>query len=165
MVICEMHVCMLVWLVCLGCNSYRDVCCFVFSSRRRHTSCALVTGVQTCALPFYALVAEQEFERQRHRHEIGEAGADREQHRGREQEGQQRALFLAIKDRRDEFPPLVGDHRKGDHHPREQRDLDLYAKGLEKQRIDQLSIPGPSPWLNYDTAPRHGEPHEDPKTT
>src|SRR3546814_9839565 len=26
--------------------------CF-FSSRRRHTSCALVTGVQTCALPIY----------------------------------------------------------------------------------------------------------------
>src|SRR3546814_5383301 len=25
--------------------------CFVFSSRRRHTRCALVTGVQTCALP------------------------------------------------------------------------------------------------------------------
>src|SRR3546814_3018071 len=24
-----------------------------FSSRRRHTSCALVTGVQTCALPIY----------------------------------------------------------------------------------------------------------------
>src|SRR3546814_2876366 len=34
---------------------------FFFSSRRRHTMCALVTGVQTCALPifkalgFYAL--------------------------------------------------------------------------------------------------------------
>src|SRR3546814_9686315 len=27
---------------------------FCFSSRRRHTSCALVTGVQTCALPIYA---------------------------------------------------------------------------------------------------------------
>src|SRR3546814_3873855 len=27
------------------------VSCFFFSSRRRHTSCALVTGVQTCALP------------------------------------------------------------------------------------------------------------------
>src|SRR3546814_2855844 len=27
--------------------------CF-FSSRRRHTICALVTGVQTCALPIYA---------------------------------------------------------------------------------------------------------------
>src|SRR3546814_21018346 len=25
----------------------------VFSSRRRHTRCALVTGVQTCALPIY----------------------------------------------------------------------------------------------------------------
>src|SRR3546814_10457455 len=28
---------------------------FVFSSRRRHTRCALVTGVQTCALPILAL--------------------------------------------------------------------------------------------------------------
>src|SRR3546814_8265224 len=27
---------------------------FVFSSRRRHTRCALVTGVQTCALPIFA---------------------------------------------------------------------------------------------------------------
>src|SRR3546814_17918264 len=26
---------------------------FCFSSRRRHTRCALVTGVQTCALPIY----------------------------------------------------------------------------------------------------------------
>src|SRR3546814_10711976 len=26
---------------------------FIFSSRRRHTSCALVTGVQTCALPIF----------------------------------------------------------------------------------------------------------------
>src|SRR3546814_4623055 len=29
---------------------------FLFSSRRRHTRCALVTGVQTCALPI--LMAE-----------------------------------------------------------------------------------------------------------
>src|SRR3546814_6936301 len=28
-------------------------CFFFFSSRRRHTRCALVTGVQTCALPIY----------------------------------------------------------------------------------------------------------------
>src|SRR3546814_2715823 len=27
--------------------------CFFFSSRRRHTRCALVTGVQTCALPIW----------------------------------------------------------------------------------------------------------------
>src|SRR3546814_9085847 len=30
---------------------------FFFSSRRRHTRCALVTGVQTCALPIYANIA------------------------------------------------------------------------------------------------------------
>src|SRR3546814_9413552 len=29
---------------------------FFFSSRRRHTSCALVTGVQTCALPICDLM-------------------------------------------------------------------------------------------------------------
>src|SRR3546814_10260717 len=28
-----------------------SILCFFFSSRRRHTRCALVTGVQTCALP------------------------------------------------------------------------------------------------------------------
>src|SRR3546814_8841573 len=27
------------------------ICVLLFSSRRRHTRCALVTGVQTCALP------------------------------------------------------------------------------------------------------------------
>src|SRR3546814_7347552 len=30
---------------------YVFMLCFFFSSRRRHTRCALVTGVQTCALP------------------------------------------------------------------------------------------------------------------
>src|SRR3546814_1123400 len=29
--------------------------CFLFSSRRRHTRCALVTGVQTCALPICSI--------------------------------------------------------------------------------------------------------------
>src|SRR3546814_7676096 len=29
--------------------------CFFFSSRRRHTRCALVTGVQTCARPIFFL--------------------------------------------------------------------------------------------------------------
>src|SRR3546814_3362698 len=33
----------------MDCNNW----CFFFSSRRRHTRCALVTGVQTCALPIY----------------------------------------------------------------------------------------------------------------
>src|SRR3546814_8817637 len=30
--------------------------CFLFSSRIRHTICALVTGVQTCALPISPLI-------------------------------------------------------------------------------------------------------------
>src|SRR3546814_2950570 len=32
---------------------------FFFSSRRRHTRCALVTGVQTCALPIYYRVTNR----------------------------------------------------------------------------------------------------------
>src|SRR3546814_4412831 len=32
---------------------------FFFSSRRRHTRCALVTGVQTCALPIFAPFASR----------------------------------------------------------------------------------------------------------
>src|SRR3546814_4638441 len=38
------------------CSRFFVVCArllFFFSSRRRHTRCALVTGVQTCALPIY----------------------------------------------------------------------------------------------------------------
>src|SRR3546814_2150928 len=39
----------------LLCRSFLSCIClgllFFFSSRRRHTICALVTGVQTCALP------------------------------------------------------------------------------------------------------------------
>src|SRR3546814_2014836 len=34
---------------------------FFFSSRRRHTRCALVTGVQTCALPILLQAALAEF--------------------------------------------------------------------------------------------------------
>src|SRR3546814_4971890 len=46
-------------LVCGFCMCYFDLCIcviqcvFFFSSRRRHTRCALVTGVQTCALPIF----------------------------------------------------------------------------------------------------------------
>src|SRR3546814_4670343 len=43
---------MLLWFIWLSvCFFLTCVCLFFFSSRRRHTRCALVTGVQTCALP------------------------------------------------------------------------------------------------------------------
>src|SRR3546814_9998069 len=35
---------------------------FFFSSRRRHTRCALVTGVQTCALPICAMSDGRRFD-------------------------------------------------------------------------------------------------------
>src|SRR3546814_10322224 len=39
---------------CIPCQDMCCVmCCLFFSSRRRHTRCALVTGVQTCALPIF----------------------------------------------------------------------------------------------------------------
>src|SRR3546814_5019339 len=43
-------VCVCCLLRCVQVSSI-DVVFFFFSSRRRHTRCALVTGVQTCALP------------------------------------------------------------------------------------------------------------------
>src|SRR3546814_7838575 len=42
-------------------------CLFIFSSRRRHTSCALVTGVQTCALPILHQAAGDAWRDQEHR--------------------------------------------------------------------------------------------------
>src|SRR3546814_10007647 len=58
---------------------------FFFSSRRRHTRCALVTGVQTCALPIFGIGARPpplhppELERARRRGRAvisGEVGDD-----------------------------------------------------------------------------------------
>src|SRR3546814_7620560 len=54
---------MFLWIVLFVFDVYRCffvVLCFrvfFFSSRRRHTRCALVTGVQTCALPILSITA------------------------------------------------------------------------------------------------------------
>src|SRR3546814_9052800 len=59
-----MHICsmMSVVIVRVVCTNHFLICVcdlfpfvFFFSSRRRHTRCALVTGVQTCALPICAI--------------------------------------------------------------------------------------------------------------
>src|SRR3546814_12468568 len=50
---------------------------FFFSSRRRHTSCALVTGVQTCALPIS--LGELAFGGGAARHDIGDVAQCRDQ--------------------------------------------------------------------------------------
>src|SRR3546814_6421841 len=40
---------------------------FFFSSRRRHTRCALVTGVQTCALPILSVLIAERLTAAKHR--------------------------------------------------------------------------------------------------
>src|SRR3546814_12580467 len=53
---------MILWLLNVLCTFC--ICfLFFFSSRRRHTRCALVTGVQTCALPIYPETAERFIEK------------------------------------------------------------------------------------------------------
>src|SRR3546814_8988928 len=44
-------------MTCILYSLARLTSLFFFSSRRRHTRCALVTGVQTCALPIWELFA------------------------------------------------------------------------------------------------------------
>src|SRR3546814_10250036 len=43
--------CVVLWEMFVFGDCYLSSFVFFFSSRRRHTRCALVTGVQTCALP------------------------------------------------------------------------------------------------------------------
>src|SRR3546814_8695460 len=51
-------VCFCGWVVVLSIV----YCVFLFASRRRHTRCALVTGVQTCALPISVIAARRSLE-------------------------------------------------------------------------------------------------------
>src|SRR3546814_9896943 len=53
-------VCVLLYLYdCCLCVYVCLFVCFFFSSRRRHTRCALVTGVQTCALPISTCTSQR----------------------------------------------------------------------------------------------------------
>src|SRR3546814_4401633 len=56
--------------------------CFFFSSRRRHTRCALVTGVQTCALPISSQAAQPPL-RGNGQERLGQAKRRRQPHAGR----------------------------------------------------------------------------------
>src|SRR3546814_7277841 len=46
-------------MICFVFSLFLYLLYFFFSSRRRHTRCALVTGVQTCALPISAQCGDQ----------------------------------------------------------------------------------------------------------
>src|SRR3546814_7365820 len=51
---CTLYCSMRVTVRCIEIK-IRVLIIFFFSSRRRHTRCALVTGVQTCALPIFRI--------------------------------------------------------------------------------------------------------------
>src|SRR3546814_17234167 len=50
-VMCLVYMCYVMMDIHVNSCMLNVECFFVFTSRRRHTRCALVTGVQTCALP------------------------------------------------------------------------------------------------------------------
>src|SRR3546814_13550846 len=53
---------------------------FIFSSRRRHTRCALVTGVQTCALPISRPAGSRNESQRRQTHRIQRVGQAKNLH-------------------------------------------------------------------------------------
>src|SRR3546814_6983766 len=59
MVLCVCYRLIVVSVDCYLCCLRVCYFLFFFSSRRRHTRCALVTGVQTCALPIFENDAHQ----------------------------------------------------------------------------------------------------------
>src|SRR3546814_1940356 len=73
---------------------YVSAVVFFFSSRRRHTRCALVTGVQTCALPIYAL-----------------GQRDPAAERRSEQDGERQGEAVDQAGQRQEYPRQVGKAR------------------------------------------------------
>src|SRR3546814_1032057 len=69
------------------------LCMFFFSSRRRHTRCALVTGVQTCALPIYAAAVTIG---ERVDRELGAVHAALDHHVAIDIVGEERGLFGVV---------------------------------------------------------------------
>src|SRR3546814_7774689 len=89
-----------------------SICCiFFFSRRKRHTRCALVTGVRTCALPIYAVskrsVVSMEFADEYTRLRYEESLSARE---AAEESGATPERLADI----DAFAPLVSSDRPSD---------------------------------------------------
>src|SRR3546814_4293496 len=108
-----MLVVMLLYYV-IGCVCVSSL--FFFSSRRRHTRCALVTGVQTCALPIWI-----------------------------EQQGQRSILVEAYVDRSDIADlELVGDGRDravlGLQHPETHCDIVRQDGRSEERRVGKECV-------------------------
>src|SRR3546814_7826959 len=97
-------------MVCMSCFF------FFFSSRRRHTRCALVTGVQTCALPICQLPAEP-------RMAMAVEGVDRQTDQ-RMAAQQQRRHRIARADLVDHIEHQRPRHRAAQHDAQARRDAE-----------------------------------------
>src|SRR3546814_3650717 len=101
---------------------------FFFSSRRRHTRCALVTGVQTCALPIFHICsrgARGSIHAPAASRQMGEAAAEG---KGAVEEACDERLHAMAK--------------AGHARPR-RRSADPKSRGLDAQRHGGVQPPGP----------------------
>src|SRR3546814_3904527 len=110
---------------------------FFFSSRRRHTRCALVTGVQTCALPIskQALkVAQGELQRSRQPQGLGAPGQVSPESRLLAEVLQQVADVEQIAKTVVVFAVVEEMHGGVQHHVRRRQDAEL-AVAVERQAL------------------------------
>src|SRR3546814_819069 len=108
---------LILWCRLIYCLSFRFF--FFFSSRRRHTRCALVTGVQTCALPIYPVAPARHGpvagdDPQRHGRPRGPRAALRAAHLGRPAADRRGVAPLGRRVARDRQPHRggTGQHRR-----------------------------------------------------
>src|SRR3546814_20444714 len=92
---------------------YQEYMLFFFSSRRRHMRCALVTGVQTCALPIYLFEA--------FRIDVTAHAASEEM--------SLYATMLANPDLRDEAQHSVAEHKEIEDYLTELYEMDFASTG------------------------------------
>ena len=79
---------------------------------------------------------------ERHGDEIDDRRADREEHRRRDEIGQEGAALVLVEAGRDELVDLAGDDREGQEARAEGRDLDLGEQVFEPMRVDQMRVLG-----------------------
>src|SRR3546814_8366002 len=79
---------------------------FFFSSRRRHTRCALVTGVQTCALPICEQIADAQPVAVEQREEQEDAAPQQRAHRQRGIGGVLRSPECEERERKEYFDQI-----------------------------------------------------------
>src|SRR3546814_9001222 len=103
---------------------------FFFSSRRRHTSCALVTGVQTCALPIFVGRARPE-------DVVGELRLPHRRHQLAQDHGFERLGRLA--------QPAVAAARSGRSRDRRRRRAD--RRDRRRHMITSSAVSAPA-WLS-----------------